>query len=388
MSINKKTFCVAPWFSLFVNSNKEISPCCKFKKSEHDYHEIEKYWESDHLNKVRQDLLNGVKNANCSSCWKDEENGGDSMRLISNRTIGRATETSLMTQIENPQLSKIQSFDLTLGNLCNLKCVMCNPGVSSQLLAEVNLNKGLKANFKGKYNQKDYDWPKYDDFVTWCNKYLPQAIHIKFTGGEPFIIPWIQTVIDKIPDEQKKKCVLHFTTNLTIVNLGLFENFRKFKEVWLSVSVEGIKETHEYLRYGHKWETLETNIRLIQEMEIPNLILKINHVVQTASYHSIIPMTKYFDQSKIEINPILLTQPKHFHISSLTKHAKEKFIHETAGYKGYNHNFINFVRSASKEYINQDAEATKECVSYLSRFDRVRGNTYQEIIPSENIWQK
>ena len=310
------------------------------------------------------------------------------MRLISNRTIGRATETSLMTQIENPQLSKIQSFDLTLGNLCNLKCVMCNPGVSSQLLAEVNLNKGLKANFKGQYNQKDYDWPKYDDFVTWCNKYLPQAIHIKFTGGEPFIIPWIQTVIDKIPDEQKKKCVLHFTTNLTIVNLGLFENFRKFKEVWLSVSVEGIKETHEYLRYGHKWETLETNIRLIQEMEIPNLILKINHVVQTASYHSIIPMTKYFDQSKLEINPILLTHPKHFHISSLTKHAKEKFIEETSDYKGYNHNFINFVRSASREYIDQDAAGTKECIDYLSRFDRVRGNTYQEIIPSENIWQK
>ena len=269
MSINKKTFCVAPWFSVYLNSHKKISPCCKFKTSKHNYNQIEEYFHSEHLNKVRQDLLNGVKNDNCSACWKQEENGGDSLRLISNRTLGRASSVGIFKQIQNPKLSNVQSFDLTLGNLCNLKCVMCHPELSSQLLAEVNLNKGLQSNFKGKLDQKDFDWPKQDDFVDWCNTHLPQAIHIKFTGGEPFIIPWIQTVIDKIPDEQKKKCILHFTTNLTIVNLGLFENFKKFKEVWLSVSVEGIKETHEYLRYGHKWETLETNIRLIQEMKIP-----------------------------------------------------------------------------------------------------------------------
>ncbi len=385
MSINKKTFCLAPWFSVFLNSDKAISPCCKFKTSKHNYHQIEEYFHSEHLNKVRHDLLNGVKNENCSRCWIAEENGGDSMRLISNRTLGKSSKVSIFDQIKDPKLSNVQSFDLTLGNLCNLKCVMCNPGVSSQLLAEVNLNKGLQANFKGEFKQKDFDWPKQDNFVDWCNKHLPQAIHIKFTGGEPFIIPWIQTVIDKIPDEQKKKCILHFTTNLTIVNLGLFENFRKFKEVWLSVSVEGIKETHEYLRYGHKWETLETNIRLIQEMQIPNLMLNINHVVQTASYHSIIPMTEYFDNHNIQIHPILLTNPAHFHISSLTKYAKEKFLSDTVGYAGYNDNFIKFVRSASREYLDQDTTATKQCLEYLQRFDHVRGNSYKEIIPGENI---
>ena len=94
-------------------------------------------------------------------------------------------------------------------------------------------------------------------------------------------------------------------------------------------------------------------LKLIQEMQIPNLILKVNHVVQTASYHSIIPMTQYFDESKIEIHPILLTQPKHFHISSLTKDAKQQFLNDTENYQGYNSNFINFVRSASAEHIEQ-----------------------------------
>ena len=384
MPINKKTFCVAPWYSLYCTEHKMIAPCCKFANTYHNYNEIEEYWRSDHLKKLREDLLAGVKNEGCIKCWKDEENGGDSLRKISNRTIGGAG-INISEQIENPQITNIKSFDLTLGNLCNLKCVMCNPGLSSQLLAEVNLNQGLRKNFNRHYKQKDYDWPKSNEFVTWCNKYLPQSIHIKFTGGEPFIIPWIQNVVDNIPDEQKKKCILHFTTNLTVMNLELFQIFHKFKEVWISVSVEGINETLEYLRYGHKWETLQGNIRLLHEMQIPNLILKVNHVVQTASYHSIIEMTKHFDSSKIEIHPIMLTDPKHFHISSLTKDAKQRFLDSTSNYKGYNSNFINFVRSASIDYMEQDTEGTKRCIEYLSRFDAVRGNDYKKVIPDENL---
>ena len=74
----------------------------------------------------------------------NEENKGDSLRLINNRTIAAATESSIMDQIHNPRLENIKSFDLTLGNLCNLKCVMCYPGLSSQLLAEVKTNDSLK----------------------------------------------------------------------------------------------------------------------------------------------------------------------------------------------------------------------------------------------------
>lgn len=385
MFINKDTFCVAPWYSIHVGSTGKLAPCCEFGVSLHPYNHIQQYFESPELEQVRQDLLNGVRNANCSRCWKKEDNGADSLRLISNRTIGPNTNRPIMEQIKEPKLSDIKSFDLVLGNLCNLKCVMCNPGESSQLLAEANLNPTLKNRYNKKYIQKDFDWPKGDDFVDWCNEHLPKAIHIKFTGGEPFIIPWIQTVLDKIPDEQKKRCILHFTTNLTIVNLGLFENFSKFKEVWLSVSVEGIQETHEYLRYGHKWETLETNIRLIQEMKIPNLILKVNHVVQTASYHSIMPMTEYFDDLNMDIHPILLTSPKHHHISALNKKAKQNFLSNTSEYKGRNHNFINFVRSLSELHMEQDTDLTKLCIQDLSRLDRVRNNNYRNIIPEQNL---
>ena len=386
MPINKNTFCVAPWFSIHLSSQKKLAPCCLIKKTnEYDYNQLEEYFNSPGLNELRSDLLNGVKNKNCASCWHAEEQGGDSLRLISNRTVGKGTDTRLMPQIENPEVSNIKSFDLTLGNLCNLKCVMCTPILSSQLLAEANSNPSLKAGHDREYDQKDFDWPKGKDFVDWCVQHLPQAIHITFTGGEPFIIPWIEQVIERIPDSQKKKCVLHFASNLTVINPALFEYFGKFKEVWLSVSVEGTHGTHEYLRYGHTWRKLTNNLKLVQDMKIKNLVLKINHVVQAPSYHSIIDMTHFFDSLGVEIHPIMLSSPKHFHISALTQHAKEKFLADTENYVGSNKEFINFVRNATRENIKQDKMLTADCIKHLEKFDMVRKNSYKDIIPIENL---
>ena len=386
MPINKNTFCVAPWYSLYLDSDKTLAPCCKIKNThEYDYNQLDEYFDSPGLNKVRKDLLNGIKNKNCASCWHDEEQGGDSLRLISNRTIALGTKIRLLDQIENPKVSNIKSFDLTLGNLCNLKCVMCTPRLSSQLLAEANANPALKAMHDRKFNQKDFDWPKGDDFIDWCNQHLPQAIHIKFTGGEPFIIPWIKEVIERIPDSQKEKCVLHFTSNLTVINPALFEYFRKFKQVWLSVSVEGTHETHEYLRYGHTWQKLASNLKLVQDMKIENLILKINHVVQAPSFHSIMDMTDFFDSIGLEIHPIMLTSPKHFHISALTEHSKKKFLANTEDYVGLNKEFIDFVRNAIQENIKQDKTLTADCIKHLVKFDKVRKNSHKDIIPIDNL---
>lgn len=385
MPINKNTFCVAPWYSIYLTPDKKLAPCCKFKKYSHDYNTIEDYFHSTEIEKVRQDLLNGIKNDNCSKCWKDEEQGGDSLRLISNRTIGKGLNKSLSDQITNPKVSNLTSFDLCLGNLCNLKCIMCAPNLSSQLLAEANLNPTLKSRYDTDLDQSNYDWPKNEDFTEWCNRYLPQAIHIKFTGGEPFIIPWIHDVIEHIPDAQKQKCILHFTSNLTVINDKLLDCFKKFKEVWISVSVEGIHDTHEYLRFGHSWKTLSDNINHIRNKNIGNLILKVNHVVQTPSYHSIIEMTEFFDDLQIPIHPILLTSPKHFHISALTRSAKEQFLRDTDDYKGFNNEFIQFVRSCSKENMEQNITLTQACVVDLGNLDKVRKNDYRKVIPDQNL---
>ena len=137
--------------------------------------------------------------------------------------------------------------------------------------------------------------------------------------------------------------------------------------------------------HGHSWKKLSENILYVKNRKIDNLILNVNHVIQTPSYHSIIEMVEFFDNLQLPIHPILLTSPSHFHISSLTKKSKMKFLEDTEKYLGFNIEFINFVRSVSKEHIEQDVRLTHECISHLSEFDKVRGNSYKNIIPVGNI---
>ena len=81
MAIKKETFCVAPWYSLYIDSDKTITPCCKIKNNrKYTYKQLEEYFDSSDLKSLREDLLNGVKNSDCSSCWKEEKAGGDSLR--------------------------------------------------------------------------------------------------------------------------------------------------------------------------------------------------------------------------------------------------------------------------------------------------------------------
>ena len=97
---NKNTFCIAPWYSLYLNSDKKLAPCCKFKEtSKYNYNQLDEYFDSDELKHLREDLLNGIKNKSCISCWKEEEANGDSLRLVSNRTIALGTKIRLLDQV-------------------------------------------------------------------------------------------------------------------------------------------------------------------------------------------------------------------------------------------------------------------------------------------------
>ena len=383
--MDKKTFCVAPWYNLYINADKTISPCCEIRNhGQHQYEQLDEYYHSPRLQKLRQDLINGVRNKDCAKCWNNEDAGGKSLRQIHNATWG-ASGTKFK-DLNKPDVSDLNSFDLVLGNLCNLKCTMCWPGLSSQLHAEVQVNPALGKLYGTKYlPQSAYNWPKERSFVDWCGEHLPNSILIKFTGGEPFITPWIDQVIDTIPDAQKSKCTLHFTSNLTVLDTKVFDQFKKFKEVWLSVSVEGIGETFEYVRYGHKWNTLTENIKKIRDMQIKNLYFHVNHVVQATSFHSILPMTKYFDDLEMMVHPVMLNGPKQFHVSALTEKAKKEFLEKTKNYKGHNKKFIDYVRNVSEKFMAQDTTLAEKFVSHLTTLDKVRKNNHSDIIPIDNI---
>ena len=228
---------------------------------------------------------------------------------------------------------------------------------------------------------KDYQWPKKKDFNDWCKTFLGSSIHIKFTGGEPFMNPYLLESLEYIPEEQKKKCILQFLTNLTIINDEIIKTLKKFKEAWINVSVEGIGNVLEYARFGHKWTDLEKNLMLLMNNKSKNLFITVSHVVQAPTFTGIVDLVRFFDNNKIKLEPLFLSNPECFKLSSIKKKYKEDFLNRLENYKGFNIYYVNAVKSFVKENIEYDQKLANQCIDRLKSFDRIRKNNFQEIIP-------
>ena len=389
---NKNTFCIAPFKHASINNTGKLKICCNSSETATvDYSESDSWFNSSTLNNLRKNLISGIKDKICQKCWDMEHKGHKSLRQDYNRHIGKILakhwdknfdkrNIKLWNVLNKIDFKNVDSFDLKLGNLCNLKCIMCGPKLSTQLYAEAKLNPSLEQFYTKMVPPQT--WPESKKFKEWIKTNTVDSMHIKFTGGEPMMNPWLMDVLANIPDTQKSKCILHFTTNLTILNQSLLEMFSKFKEVWISISVEGIGATLEYARYGHKWIDLKSNIEILRNFGMnKKIFLEINHVIQASTILGVFDLAKYFDQYKIDICPIALTDPKCFTLQSIKTKYKLDLMQKCKLYNGHNKNFINFIEKHLEENLTYDTNLAKQCVYRLKTFDKVRKNSFETIIP-------
>tara|TARA_R110000824_G_scaffold277423_1_gene465638 strand:+ start:332 stop:1525 length:1194 start_codon:yes stop_codon:yes gene_type:complete len=389
---NKNTFCIAPYQHINITPKGDLKVCCVSKEEKkYKYYDTKNWHESDILKSLRSNLEKGIKDPICNNCWKKEDTGYISQRQIYNKHIGKILENSwdknfiknkkLINAIENVSLDNITSFDMELGNLCNLKCIMCNPGWSSQLLAEAKLNPELQKLDNYDLEANNYRWPEAEQFKDWCKKFLYKADYVQITGGEPFMNPYLLETLESIPAEQKRKCILQFTTNLTKINNKILNIITKFKEAWLSVSVEGVGAVLEYARFGLKWHDLQKNLDTITKNKPNNLFLNLNHVVQSPTFVGITDLVNYFDNKKMKIEPLFLTYPTCFQLLSIKTIYKTQLLDKLKNYDGYNITYINSLKKFIQKNIKYDENLAKQCVYRLQAFDKVRKNDFTKITP-------
>ena len=83
--------------------------------------------------------------------------------------------------------------------------------------------------------------------------------------------------------------------------------------------------------------------------------------------------------------PITIDRPTSFHISALSTESKQKFLDNTFNYKGYNEEFVKFVRKHTEAHLEQDQLMAKDCVNYLETFDQARGTDWRKVLPVDNL---
>ena len=303
MTNPKDTICRLRWDYPIVNFGRnEARLCCRTPgKPIHD-HEIEKHDSNVFLNndfqiQRRFEMLKGIKHKDCSSCWQLEDSRMSSPRLGAHDFMSKMEERGLVPTefkgdfqkfaesitIDSPVLQSHNPdmLEISLGNLCDMKCMYCSHHYSTQWAAEMIKHKDIR--------QSDYDreFPKPDEkyedlFWKWFYETGRHSVQrIGIIGGEPLIMPKFYEFIDKLiaaykdlPNRQHKVSVW-IVTNLNTPKLyfdKFIKNLPKITDVFnleIHASMEATGKQAEYIRNGLDWNRFDENVRKLLATDHP-----------------------------------------------------------------------------------------------------------------------
>ena len=348
--MSHKNFCILPFIHLATTTEGTCRLCCKVSK--HDVilddtgtpynvntHSIDEIWNSNHYREIRRKIWeDDQKLPECSVCWREEEtfysewhnDHRDELpskrRKENQKWLHKEHKLKETVQeiVKNP---RIRYYDIRLSNLCNLKCRMCWPHFSSQIVKEqkVFAQQGLPTHYN------NYDIVEWDTTRLWnsINEGIVDIEEITFVGGEPTLHDEMYELIDKlVQNNLANKIRLKLTSNLTNIQQRFLDLLHKFNKVEINGSIDGVGEVNNYIRYPSNWNTIEKNIDRL--LSISNVQLNLTPVIQIYNIMHLDRLTRWYTEKWIQeqlgsrfiLSYDLLYDPNYLSAKQLNKHAK------------------------------------------------------------------
>jgi len=386
-------FCVIPWIHAATKTNGDARVCCLMSNHENGgltgynwaTHSTQTIQNSDMHKRIRLEILNGEKPAECNTCWIKEAKGGSSRRLFSNRVFDYTLEDAITdTNADGSTDTKPVYWDIRFGNLCNLKCVMCGPQSSSQWYKDwqkvydtdqfTDSGKVIHFDDKDALN-KTYNWWENESFWKTLEQNLPYVKHLYLVGGEPTIIEqhyeFLQMLVDK---GYADNITLEYDTNLTNVHQRAIDLWKNFKHLYLRVSIDDFGEQNEYIRYPSKWSKIDENYLSLQR-EIPDIKLEISLTWQVLNCFTFLKLYHFFNPDQVSVR--ILSSPDHFDCCWLPKSVKNKLIELYIEKRAPQH-LVRYLEDTIDDY---DEGLHSDFLKFVTRLDRIRGTDWTKIFP-------
>jgi sulfatase maturation enzyme AslB (radical SAM superfamily) len=260
---------------------------------------------------IRRRMAAGEQLPHCDACFNNESYGRASYRTYSNQRWltdhpkASALEHAIEASDDGSAPHSPMYFDLRLGNVCNLKCTACKPLYSSQIERDlVHAKWNTDAPYVRLQNRfgSEGEWFDADAMVEEVVKLADNLALIQLAGGEPTInktqIALLQNLCatGRAPDID-----LEVVTNLSNVRPEVFDLFAQFKSLTVALSIDGIHQTYEYVRFPGKWSSIVKNVARLRETR-PGVRVSINAVLQAVNALNIVDLFDWADSEDIAIN--------------------------------------------------------------------------------------
>lgn len=422
---NNKTFCPYPWIHVMTQPTGTMSWCCVARENIKDSNghsmminddrggSMKAAWNSDHMRKVREQMFNGQEVKGCEHCYYLESVGQESYRTGYIRDwMSGSTGQDIERRIEfsknnNWRVDEDPVYlDFRLGNLCNLKCRMCQPQNSSQIYKE--FQKIIKIEPEFEELAKPHNWgymgeiiPEWWDseiFLSDVLEWMPNLKKMYFTGGEPTVIErnyWImQKAIEMGISENME---IMFNTNCTNLRKDWQEMLGKFNNVTACLSIDAIEGLIEYIRSGTNWNIAKKNIQwYIDHPKVKTLIF--SPVIQIYNIFDIERLILYIEElqqktdKRLWISYLICDYPQILDIRIIPKELRNPAIERiewllNQPFKIYEQpqnkigleTVLNILRN---EQLENSKTLRREFYQYNSKLDQYRNTNLLNSIPN------
>lgn len=411
--VNNDAFCVLPWIHSYFFPSGAATLCCVSATPLLDdnnsplniqTHSLEEIWDSTALRNIRSSMLKGRKLSNCSNCYTEEKFSNNSHRLMynarwlqeKNNPDAKELLQKIVQKREKPILKRPLSVDYRFGNICNLKCQICNAGNSSQIEKDQEHARWNQASFiRIKPNRfsnigETEEWYESAELIKEINDFSGDVLDVKMAGGEPTLNKSLLAFMQGLVESGKSKEVeLSISTNFTTGNRRLYQIFSAFKRIRVFMSIDGYKSMNDYLRFPSKWSIIEKNVDYVKELQktVP-VEIAIAPVLNAYNTLTITELFEWADQLGFGNVADIVRGVDHIDCLLLPRTTREKSILRLEKYAEsiQDTNKLSFINTLcdklSEEWPTSKMESNiRKFVQFTNYIDTSRGLSFRNVAP-------
>jgi sulfatase maturation enzyme AslB (radical SAM superfamily) len=349
-------------------------------------------WNSEKMRELRRKMLRGEGSELCERCYATEAVGQQSWRMSANREFAHHFEVVQTTE-ESGRVEEVNLpyLDIRFSNLCNLRCRICGPKLSSSWYKD-GLAMGWVVPF-----QPAVETASERPEVLWEQivPLLERAEHFHFAGGEPLVIEEHYQILDELLRRKLHHVKLSYNTNFSRLQYrsrDVLDLWRQFPNVYVQASLDGMGARGDYMRKGQNWEQIVRN-RERALRECPHIDFV---VLATVSIMNVLHMPDFYKEwvergyiapSGMQLN--ILFEPLFFNIRGLPpsfkERVREKYLDFIGTYLGRFGEEGKLARTHFESVLlYMDAEQwdrLEEFRQYTMDIDMLRGERFADVFP-------
>jgi len=318
-------------------------------------------WNNKKLIAIREVNKTNQWDRGCWECQRLESSGQSSFRL------------GMLDKFGGKQnLSGPQRIDLLFDLSCNLACRICGPHSSTFWQKHLKENSISFGNFPTK--------SRLEDVVTSLKSLdLTNLEMVQYCGGETLMgnTYWETSKIlaDLIPNA-KEKVTLGFQTNGTqTIDEKHYDVIEKFQLVKFVISLDGVGDRFDYLRWPAKWSQVSDNILEMRE----KLPVNVMFVIQETSCNLNL---FYHDEVASWVNANFATN----RLGDITNYSKQLVMHETLDINNITQEYYAALESSGLKNLlapnwQENPQKIQEMIAEVEKFDLIRNENWRDTFP-------